>query len=77
MLRPQTLQEDLIACVSTRPMSLSSSRVSALYPRTLLGKGGSSRQLAAPGGRIILTLSGLRDVMSPFAARLPVRIKRF
>ena len=49
MLRPQTLQEDLIACVSTRPMSLSSSRVSALYPRTLLGKGGSSSQLAAPG----------------------------
>ena len=49
MLRLQTLQEDLIACVSTRPMSLTSSGLSAHYTRTLLGKGGSSRQLAAPG----------------------------
>ena len=77
MLRLQALLEDLLAVISTRPMSATSSRLSALYPRTLLGKGGSSSQLAGPGWRSILTLSGLRDVMSPFVAGLPFNIQSF
>ena len=34
MLRLQALLEDLLAVISTRPMSATSSRLSALYPRT-------------------------------------------